>query len=181
MQLHSMFGTGIFLLADNGQSGLLSDVVRILWLVAGTAMLLFAVFLAILIVAGIAFRLWPCRYRRRPPVVFGMSTVLVLVATTALVLPGIGWSPSASRAAARPGGTTNGAKPPGFASGTGVRQTTVRSLVLYDQSGADPKQDEVWATMLANLVSHFGGWDAHPVQTYRAGEMDGIHGRLLPR
>ncbi|MGK5683689.1 DUF2334 domain-containing protein [Actinoplanes sp. URMC 104] len=52
----------------------------------------------------------------------------------------------------------------GGASGAGLR-TATRTLVLYGGAA------EVSATKLANLVSHFGGWTARPVATYRTGEV----------
>ena len=43
-------------LSHGGASGLGQDIVRFLWFLAGSAMLLFTIFLAILVVAGITFR-----------------------------------------------------------------------------------------------------------------------------
>ena len=165
----------VFRFPDNELSDLLGDVVRILWFVAGTAMLLFGLFLAVLLVAGVAFRLWPRSQRRRPRLVFGISTALTVLAVTAVTFTG--WAPSASRAAERPTAAPGNATAVRYANrtatGAGLRATTARSLILTDYSGVDPKANELWATMLANLLSHFGTWNAHPVATYQTGEMAG--------
>lgn len=49
----------------------------------------------------------------------------------------------------------------------------VRTLVLYDRSGKWGWLGELYATMTANLVSHFGRWKAKPVAEYEAGELAG--------
>ncbi|MBN1173813.1 MAG: polysaccharide deacetylase family protein [Micromonosporaceae bacterium] len=142
-------GKTITMYADGRPPGPITDVISVLWCVAGAAMLLFVGFLVVLLIAGTVFRLGPSKLRRRPAVVFGMSVALVAVSTVVLVAAD------------------------GRATAAGLPNTTARSLVLYDTSGAAPKADELYATMLANLVSHFGSWTAHPVGTYRAGEMTG--------
>jgi len=48
----------------------------------------------------------------------------------------------------------------------------VRTLVLYDRSGKWGWVGELDATMTANLVGHFGAWDAKPAAEYRQGELD---------
>lgn len=48
-----------------------------------------------------------------------------------------------------------------------------RTLVLYDTTGAYAALGELYAIQVANLVSHFGTWNAHPVSQYTAGESDG--------
>jgi uncharacterized protein YdaL len=52
-----------------------------------------------------------------------------------------------------------------LAAGTGT-------LILYDTTGQWGWLGEQYAMQTANLVSHFGGWQAHPVATYTAGEME---------
>jgi uncharacterized protein YdaL len=49
----------------------------------------------------------------------------------------------------------------------------VRTLVLYDTGGPWGWLGEVYAMQTANLVSHFGRWDAKPVRQYRSGDIDG--------
>lgn len=48
----------------------------------------------------------------------------------------------------------------------------VRTLILYDHSGKWGWLGELDATMTANLVGHFGGWDAKPVAEYKRGEVE---------
>jgi uncharacterized protein YdaL len=142
------------------------DLVQVFWLVAGVGMLVFTIFLAVLVIAGMLFRLGPRTLRHRPAVVFGISTVLVITSTVVLVLPGSFHGATAA--------TGVGVRyVDGGASGGGLPDATTRTLVLYDASGADPKIEELHATGLANLASHFGDWTAHPVERYRAGEMAG--------
>jgi uncharacterized protein YdaL len=45
-----------------------------------------------------------------------------------------------------------------------------KTLVLYDTTGTYGALGELYAIQVANLVSHFGTWDAHPVGRYTAGE-----------
>lgn len=49
---------------------------------------------------------------------------------------------------------------------------SVRTLVLYDRSGKWGWLGELYATMTANLASHFGRWTAAPVATYAKGDME---------
>ncbi len=53
--------------------------------------------------------------------------------------------------------------------GIGSGATT---LVLYDVSGEFGWLGELYGIMAANLVSHFGGWTAQPVDRYFAGQMN---------
>jgi len=48
----------------------------------------------------------------------------------------------------------------------------VRTLILYDRSGQWGWLGELYATMTANLVSHFGRWDAKPAARYAAGDVE---------
>lgn len=48
----------------------------------------------------------------------------------------------------------------------------VRTLILYDRSGRWGWLGELYATMTANLVSHFGRWDAKRAADYDAGEVE---------
>ena len=63
--------------AEGKLPDLLTVPVQILWFTAGAAMLVFTAFIAVLLFAGIGFRVGPRTYRRRPAVVFGTSTVIV--------------------------------------------------------------------------------------------------------
>jgi uncharacterized protein YdaL len=56
----------------------------------------------------------------------------------------------------------------------GVTAATAGSgtLVLYDTTGQWGWLGEQYAMQTANLVSHFGSWNAHPASTYTAGEMN---------
>ncbi len=47
------------------------------------------------------------------------------------------------------------------------------TLVLYDTTNAFGWLGEVYATQVANLVSHFGGYTAKPVVQYADGDLDG--------
>jgi uncharacterized protein YdaL len=49
--------------------------------------------------------------------------------------------------------------------------TGTGTLILYDTTGPWGWLGEQYAMQTANLVSHFGSWQAHPVATYTAGEM----------
>lgn len=51
----------------------------------------------------------------------------------------------------------------------------INTLILYDTGGPWGFLGELYAQMTANLVSHFGTWQAHPVGTYTAGEMTGYN------
>lgn len=53
-----------------------------------------------------------------------------------------------------------------------VPNDSVNTLILYDTSGPWGFLGELYAQMTANLVSHFGTWQAHPVSAYTAGEMN---------
>ena len=46
------------------------------------------------------------------------------------------------------------------------------ALILYDTTGPWGWLGEAYATMTANLASHFGAWTAKPVTTYTAGEVE---------
>jgi uncharacterized protein YdaL len=48
----------------------------------------------------------------------------------------------------------------------------VRALLLYDASGRWGGLGELYATMAANLVGHFGRWAAKPVHEYDRGEIE---------
>ncbi|HKX47471.1 MAG TPA: DUF2334 domain-containing protein [Gaiellaceae bacterium] len=66
----------------------------------------------------------------------------------------------------------------------------VRTLVLYDETGPWGWLGELYATLTANLVSHFGRWEARPASAYRAGDVSrydalvyigSTYGERLPR
>jgi uncharacterized protein YdaL len=153
-------------------------------------MLVFAAFVAVLIIAGIGFRLGPRRSRRRPVVVFGISSALVIASAAGILIPdsvpGFRHAASASGAAGSAQAGTGQRLVPriqpavrgmpltyasGGSSGGGLARAAARTLVLYDATGSEAGGAELAATALANLVSHFGSWTAHPVYTYRSGEM----------
>jgi uncharacterized protein YdaL len=147
---------------------------------------------AVLFVAGIGFR-FGAGGRRRPAVVFAVSSVLVLTSAALLLVPdsfrGLGRAASAHAAQTDVAGQGRGQSYPaltglplryakGGSSGEGVGAPNshaaapkARTLVLYDAAGPEPGAEELTATMLANLVSHFGSWTAHPVYAYQRGEM----------
>ena len=52
-----------------------------------------------------------------------------------------------------------------------VAGTQVSTLVLYDTTGPWGWLGEIYATMVGNLASHFGGWTAMPVASYTAGTL----------
>ena len=51
--------------------------------------------------------------------------------------------------------------------------STTKTLVVYDHTGPYAWLGEDYGIAAVNLVSHFGGWTAHPVDTYKAGELAG--------
>jgi uncharacterized protein YdaL len=55
----------------------------------------------------------------------------------------------------------------------GAVTSSAKTLVLYDNTGAYSWLGEDYGIAAANLVSHFGAWTAHPVDTYTAGEVNG--------
>jgi uncharacterized protein YdaL len=48
----------------------------------------------------------------------------------------------------------------------------VKTLILYDHAGKWQWVGELDATLIANLVGHFGPWKAKPVSRYRPGQLD---------
>jgi uncharacterized protein YdaL len=69
----------------------------------------------------------------------------------------------AVNATALPTGVSGNAAPGGDAA--------KKTLVLYDNTGPYAWLGEVYAQQMANLVSHFNAWTAHPVGSYQAGEL----------
>jgi chitodextrinase len=63
---------------------------------------------------------------------------------------------------------------PGSRSGAGIDGSTGRTLILYDSTGPYAWLGESYATLTANLSSHFGAWTAMPVTNYRAGQLSGF-------
>lgn len=61
--------------------------------------------------------------------------------------------------------------PQAAVTGAGVT-TGSTALVLYDTTGPFGWLGETYATMAANLASHFGSWTAKPVASYAAGELN---------
>jgi len=59
----------------------------------------------------------------------------------------------------------------GATSGTGIPGATGKTLVLYDSTGPYAFLGEQYATVTANLTSHFGDWTAQPAVNYTAGEL----------
>ncbi|MCA2219277.1 DUF2334 domain-containing protein [Jidongwangia harbinensis] len=172
-----------------GTSTLLSDLIEALWLVAGAAMLAFTAFLAVLVVAGVGFRLGRPKRRRNPVTVFSLSSLLVVTGTTVIFAydyvrgSGDPTSPTPGDPAPVPAAAPRSptiypavADLPlryalGGSSGTGVTASKTRALVLYGTGGPEATTAELSATKLVNLISHFGGWTAHPVGAYRRGEL----------
>lgn len=78
-------------------------------------------------------------------------------------------TPSAAfaRSAAKP------AQPPGKTGGGSGTTTSTKTLILYDTSNSWGYLGELYATMTANLVGHFGTYKAEPVANYSTGEMAG--------
>jgi YD repeat-containing protein len=56
-------------------------------------------------------------------------------------------------------------------SGAGIPGSTGKTLVVYDSTGPYAFLGEQYATLTANLTSHFGDWTALPAVNYAAGEM----------
>src|SRR5438309_3199381 len=52
-----------------------------------------------------------------------------------------------------------------------TQPATPQALVLYDTSGQWGNLGELYATEIANLVGHFGGYTAEPVAKYTAGQL----------
>lgn len=169
--------------ADKLVPSLASHVLGTLWFVAGAAMLVFVLFLAVLFVAGVVFRWGNGGTLRRPARVFGGSSILVLVTATALLTPHSAIDKSTSTgnearvAVAQPGRLLPAVSglplkyADGGSRGAGLAQSTLHTLVLYDGAGPSAGFAELDATKLVNLVSHFGDWTAHPIDTYRSGEL----------
>ena len=59
-----------------------------------------------------------------------------------------------------------------FAAPSASAPSAPRTLVLYATSGPWGRWGEIYATFVANLSGHFGGFDAEPVAAYRAGQID---------
>lgn len=153
-----------------GPTGSVGTVVRFLWITAGTAMAVFVLFLAVLLIAALLFRLGSPSFRRHPRPVFAVAVVVALGFAAGLLVP---FAPDKGTAYAVGEGT--GAIPArvvdGVATGAGLPGAGARSLVLYNPAPPTEQAAELNATMLANLVSHFGSWSAQPVSTYRAGQL----------
>ena len=170
-------------------SGLVARLIEALWLVTGAAMFLFTLFLAVLVVAGVGYRLGPRDGRRRHAAVFGISVIVVLAGATALALPHsygnvqqIFRSRSPSSLTATPPRATTAYQTisglpvrfkNGAATGQGLKSNAEHSLVLYDDGGIDPQGNELSATLLVNLISHFGDWTALSMSNYRSGMLAG--------
>ncbi|MEV6926814.1 polysaccharide deacetylase family protein [Dactylosporangium sp. NPDC051485] len=86
-----------------------------------------------------------------------MSALIALVLAAVLGV-------AAPAAAASTAKVASGAGAPGSSAST-------KTLVLYDSTGAYSWLGEDYAMMATNLVSHFGAWTAHPVDSYTAGEL----------
>jgi uncharacterized protein YdaL/chitodextrinase len=69
--------------------------------------------------------------------------------------------------------TTTAAPVVGASSGTGIPGATGKTLVVYDSTGPYAFLGEQYATVTANLTSHFGDWTAQPAVNYAAGELAG--------
>jgi uncharacterized protein YdaL len=77
-----------------------------------------------------------------------------------------------------PATMTEAATPPAAFTGKaapGAVASNTKTLVLYDNTGAYSWLGEDYAIATGNLVSHFGAWSAHPVDTYVTGELNGYN------
>ena len=77
---------------------------------------------------------------------------------------------TATGAAVTKGATRSLAPQAGLTSAALAADST--ALVLYDTTGPYGWLGETYATMTANLASHFGTWTAKPVASYAAGEVN---------
>jgi uncharacterized protein YdaL len=66
---------------------------------------------------------------------------------------------------------TSAVAPQAAASGPGATAGS-SALVLYDTTGPFGWLGQTYATMVANLASHFGTWTAEPVSSYVAGDVN---------
>jgi uncharacterized protein YdaL len=55
----------------------------------------------------------------------------------------------------------------------GAATSTAKTLVVYDHTGPYAWLGEDYGISAVNLVSHFGAWTAHPIGSYKAGELAG--------
>ncbi|MFN2593318.1 MAG: DUF2334 domain-containing protein [Actinomycetota bacterium] len=85
------------------------------------------------------------------------GAIAVIAIVAALTAP----SAAFARTAKKPGPT-----PPPSTGG-------VKALILYDTSNSWGYLGELYATMTANLVGHFGTYSSEPVSKYTAGQMSG--------
>jgi uncharacterized protein YdaL len=159
-------------------------VLRVLWLLAGAAMLALILFLTVLLVAGIGFRLARQQRpsQRRSRIIFASAGLVALVLPASVFIPispfhslafaGEGCPPPTPQAATSKGGTVTPmairprTAPDGILGGNGLAGTQGRTLLLYDRD--QTPQEETSVLQLANLVSHFGSWTAEPVTSYRS-------------
>lgn len=130
-----------------------------------------------------------------------LITAAVLVVELATATPSVAGPPGSAEGAARAGALANAVgsrEVPGPAGPAPVRPKAARpreavnagataghrlarsgtglvagaaTLVLYDTTGPYAWLGETYATQVANLVSHFGAWTAHPVADYTSGEL----------
>ena len=172
-------------LPEGGSSTLVSGVLDVLWVIAGAAMLVFTIFVAVLIVAGLAFRLFRPKGTRHSVAVFSISSIFVVASATVILVSDSFRHADDARPLAVPtpdrraepaaiypavsGMPLQYAK--GAASGAGLTAAKTRSLVLFGGKPGTVGGAELSAIKLVNLISHFGRWTARPVGTYRSGEM----------
>ncbi|NJC72102.1 DUF2334 domain-containing protein [Planosporangium thailandense] len=92
-----------------------------------------------------------------------MRLLVAALVGVVLLAAGCGSSPGL------PSGSTSSAQSTGthWPSSPGLVATGASTLVLYD---AGDQYSELYTMEVANLVSHFGGWTAHPVGGYARGE-----------
>ena len=175
--------------SEGASSTLVSRLLEVLWLIAGAAMLVFTVFVAVLIVAGVAFRIYRPKGTRNSVAVFSISSIFVVVSATVILVsdsfrdPDDAGPPGSIVEATMPGDRPEPAwiyqavsgmplqYAEGGASGVGVTAAKTRALVLYGGEPGTVGGAELSATKLVNLISHFGRWTARPVTIYRSGEM----------
>jgi uncharacterized protein YdaL len=174
--------------SGDGLSGVLSRTIGALWFAAGAAMLVFTAFLVVLVIAALIFRLGSPNRPRNSTAVFSFSSVVVVVSASLLLATDSFRDEDAGETRPVARVVNAAATPPpariypaqselplrlakGGSSGAAVFDSKTRALILWGVDGPDGTNAELDATKLVNLVSHFGRWTAHPVRTYRSGEM----------
>ncbi len=93
----------------------------------------------------------------------GAVAVVAIVAT--LATPSAAFARTSVKPSSPPGQSGGGSSSGGSTSGA------PKALILYDTSNSWGYLGELYATMAANLVGHFGTYSAEPVSKYTSGQM----------